>query len=158
MPRAGEHAHVPARLGDEHLGGLGREPGNADQQFPGEAKGGHRILDPRVEATDIGTVSVDAVQEQPGHERVMLIEPADQRLGGGHASKAAANDHDAVLWFCRFGLLSALDMWSGQRAVNPAWVLGPRPLAPARRIFGEARMGQGRYRAIMLFVGRPSTE
>src|SRR6476646_7025192 len=78
MPRGREHAHVSAGFGNEHLGGLGREPGDADQKFPGEAKEGHRVLDPRIEASDIGAVSVDAVQEQPGHERVMLSEPAHQ--------------------------------------------------------------------------------
>ena len=54
---------------------------NADRNrcaCPGEAKEGHRVLDPRIEASDIGAVSVDAVQEQPGHERVMLSEPAHQ--------------------------------------------------------------------------------
>jgi hypothetical protein len=81
MPRAGKHAHVPAGLGNEHLSCLAGEPGDAHQQFPGGAKGGHRFLDAFIEAADVGGVGVDAVEEQPGHECVMGTEPAGQRLG-----------------------------------------------------------------------------
>ena len=83
VPGGGEHAHIPAGFGDEYLGGDAGEPGNADQQVPGGAKGFHRRLDALVEAGDVGAVGVDAVQEQPGHERVVLAEPAGQRFGQG---------------------------------------------------------------------------
>ena len=81
MACTGEHAHVPTGLGDEHLGGLAGEPGDARQQFAGGAKGGHRFLDALIEAADISGVGVDLVEEQPGHECVMRTEPAGQRLG-----------------------------------------------------------------------------
>ena len=89
MTGGGEHAHVRAGFGDEHLGGLGGEPGDAHQQFPGRAKGGHRFLDPLIEAADIGTVGVDAVEEQPGHERVMFIEPAALTVEGARRAARA---------------------------------------------------------------------
>jgi hypothetical protein len=53
----------------------------ATQAGEPKAKEGHRVFDPCVETTSIGTVSVDAVEEQPGHERVLLMEPTNQRLG-----------------------------------------------------------------------------
>ena len=55
---------------------LVRSPG-CSSAAPGQAKRFHRLLDPLIEACDVGTVGVDPVQEQPGHERVMGGEPAD---------------------------------------------------------------------------------
>lgn len=40
---------------------------------------GHRLLDPFVEAGDVGAAGVEAIQ--PGHERVMAVEPSAQRRG-----------------------------------------------------------------------------
>src|SRR6476659_45191 len=62
----------------------GDDPGyarNAHQQLPGAPKGLHRRLDPSVQAGDVGVVCVDPVQEQPGHESMVVTEPPGQRLG-----------------------------------------------------------------------------
>ena len=44
-------------------------------------KGGYRFLDAFIESADISGVGVDAVEEHPGHERMMGTEPPRQRPG-----------------------------------------------------------------------------
>jgi len=76
----GKYAHIGAGFGDEHISDDLGPPRDADQQFPGEAKGFDRLLEAFIETGDVGAVGIDAVQVQPHHKRVMVIESAAQRL------------------------------------------------------------------------------
>jgi len=56
-------------------------PGTGHEQLAGPTKGLDHHLDPMGELVDRGGVLVDQTQVQPGQERVVLGEPAFQRLG-----------------------------------------------------------------------------
>ena len=77
----GEPGHVGAGLGDDDVGGQGADPGDRADQVPEALKGLDHHLDPGGELLDRGGVLVDQVQVHPGQERVVLAEPAGQRLG-----------------------------------------------------------------------------
>ena len=81
MPRGREPGHVGAGLGDDHVGGDGTDPGDGADQVPESLKGLDHHLDPVGELLDRRRVLVDQVQVHPGQERVVLGEPAGQRLG-----------------------------------------------------------------------------
>jgi hypothetical protein len=46
------------------------------QELPGGTKGCHRLFDPVGERVDDTGLGIDLVQVQPGHERVVGLEPA----------------------------------------------------------------------------------
>ncbi len=81
MPGGGEPGHVGAGLGDDDVGGQGADPGDGADQVPEPAKGLDHHLDPGGELVDRRGVLVDQVQVHPGQERVVVGEPAGQRLG-----------------------------------------------------------------------------
>ena len=80
VSRGGETGHVRAGLGGDHVGDQGADPGDRADQFPEPAKGFDHHLDPFGELVDRCGVAVDQVQVHPGQERVVLAEPAGQRL------------------------------------------------------------------------------
>ena len=72
---------MPAGLSDEHIGHDLRPARHAHQEFAGGTKGFDHLLDARIEEGDVGLVSVDPVEIQPHHERVVVGEASLQRLG-----------------------------------------------------------------------------
>ena len=79
----GEHAHVRAGLGDDNVSGQDADPGDGADQVAEPAKGLHDGLDPRGQLGDRRGVLVDQVQVDAHQERMMVGEPAGQRLGEG---------------------------------------------------------------------------
>jgi hypothetical protein len=83
VSRGGEHAHVGAGFGDEHIGDDVGEAWDAHEQFPDGLKRGDRRLDAGIQAGEVGVMGVDAVQVEPHHEGMVVVEPSAQRLGQG---------------------------------------------------------------------------
>lgn len=83
MSRRGEHAHVGAGFGDEHVGDNAGEARDAHEKFPDGLKRGDRLLDAGIQAVEVAVMGVDAVQVEPHHEGVVVIERSAQRLGQG---------------------------------------------------------------------------
>ena len=79
-PRGVEHAHVGAGLGDDDIGDRDGDARDRDQHVPGGTKGHHRVFDPGGEPVDHPGLRVDLDQVLADQERVMLGEPALQRV------------------------------------------------------------------------------
>jgi hypothetical protein len=80
LRRRGEPGHVQPHLGDDHLGG-----GDADARDRVQA--GHRrsgrgdlVLDPGLDLGDVSVDRVDPGEHLGQQERVVVGEPADERL------------------------------------------------------------------------------
>lgn len=80
VARGGEHAHVAAGRVDDHVSSRDPDPGDGRDQVPGRTKREHRLLDPIGEDVDGGGVLVDELAVQIDQERLVIGEPADQRL------------------------------------------------------------------------------
>jgi len=83
VPGGGEPGHVGTGLGDDDVRGQGGDPGDGADQVVEAAKRFQQRLDPGGQSVDGRGVLVDQVQVDPGEERVVLGEPAGQRLGQG---------------------------------------------------------------------------
>ncbi len=81
MPGGGKPAHVRAGLGDDDVADPGADRGDRHDQVPGATKRLDHHLDPGGELVHGPAALVDQVEVQPGQERVVLGDPAGQRLG-----------------------------------------------------------------------------
>ena len=83
MSGGGEPGHVRSGLGNDHVSSQMADPGDGTNQVSESLKGFDQHLDPGGDLLDRAGASVDQVQVYPGQERVMIGEPAGQRLGQG---------------------------------------------------------------------------
>ena len=83
MRGGGEAGHVPAGLGDDHLGGAPVDAGDGAQQVDLVLVGLDLGVDAGVEFADQGVEVVDVAQDLPAAEPVVVGEVADQGLGEG---------------------------------------------------------------------------
>ena len=81
MGGGGEGGHVGAGLGDDDVGDRPAHPRDAGEQVSGAVHGVDLLLDPLLELLDGRVVLVDSVEQQPGHEGVVLGEAAGQGFG-----------------------------------------------------------------------------
>jgi hypothetical protein len=80
MARREEDSHVCAGLSDDHVRNRLRDPRDRDQQIPCLRERGDHGLDPRGERLDRCLLRVQLRQVLRDHERMVLGEPALQRL------------------------------------------------------------------------------
>ena len=75
-----EGGHIDADLGDQHLGDALFDAGDAHQQVTLGSERAHPLLDIGREAVDRLVEKVDVREDLPDHERVLVLEAADERL------------------------------------------------------------------------------
>jgi hypothetical protein len=79
--RGREDAHAGAGLGHDHFRGSFSDSGDGFDEVAEAAKRFDHHLDPGGQLRDVAAVLINGIQIHAGQKRVVIVEPAGQRLG-----------------------------------------------------------------------------